>query len=335
MLNVAVIGLGWWGKTITRRLAGSEELRVVRAVDLFPERHGDYAAEHGIPVGSSYDEVLADPGVDVVVLCTPNSLHTAQVAAAARAGKHVFCEKPLALTRAEAEASVAICAAHGVQLGIGHERRFELAMQEIERLVRSGALGTIMHAESSFSHDKLINVPPTDWRRSAKESPAAGMTAMGIHLSDAYVNLFGPVAEVQAMTARRVLEGENGDVVSALLRHESGVTTYLNAILYTPLYLRFAVFGTKAWVEYRNETHPDTPGPSTLVMQVTGEPAQVTTYDWTDSVRANLDQFARAIRGVEAYAFTDAQKIGNIAVVEAVVKSAATGETVRLGAAGA
>ena len=106
MLNVAVIGLGWWGRTITRRLAGSEELRVVRAVDLFPDRCADYAAEHGIPVGASYDEVLADPGVDVVVLCTPNSLHTAQVAAAARAGKHVFCEKPLALTRAEAEAMV-------------------------------------------------------------------------------------------------------------------------------------------------------------------------------------------------------------------------------------
>ena len=94
-----------------------------------------------------------------------------------------------------------------------------------------------------------------------------------------------------------MLEGENGDVVSALLRHESGVTTYLNAILYTPLYLRFAVFGTKAWVEYRNETHPDTPGPSTLVMQVTGEAPQVTTYEWTDSVRANLEQFARAILG--------------------------------------
>lgn len=330
MLNAAILGLGWWGKTITKRLATSDEVRVTRAVDLFPERHADYTAEHGIPVGTSYDDVLADPSIDIVILCTPNSLHTAQVAAAARAGKHVFCEKPLALTRAEAEASVTVCREHGVHLGIGHERRFELAMQEIERMVRAGELGTIMHAESSFSHDKLIHVPPTDWRRSATESPAAGMTAMGIHLSDAYVNLFGPVAEVQAMTARRVLEGENGDVVSAILRHRNGVTSYLNAILYTPLYLRFVVFGTKAWVEYRNETHPDTPGPSTLTVQVTDQPPRVTTYDWTDSVRANLDQFARSIRGADTYTFTDDQKIANIAVVEAVVKAAATGNLVRI-----
>ncbi|WP_289460261.1 Gfo/Idh/MocA family protein, partial [Klebsiella pneumoniae] len=76
-------------------------------------------------VCADYAEVLADPSIDAVILTTPNSLHTAQVAAAARAGKHVFCEKPLALTQAEAAASVAICAKHGVQLGLGHERRFE------------------------------------------------------------------------------------------------------------------------------------------------------------------------------------------------------------------
>ena len=85
MLNVAVVGLGWWGRTITKRLAGSGELRVVRAVDLFPERHADYAAEHGIPVGASYDEALADPGwmrssFARRTACTPRS-----VAAAARA----------------------------------------------------------------------------------------------------------------------------------------------------------------------------------------------------------------------------------------------------------
>lgn len=330
MLTAAIVGLGWWGKTITARLRTSDEIRITRAVDLFPERHADYSAAYGIPVGDNYADVLSDPAIDMVILCTPNSLHTAQVAAAARAGKHVFCEKPLALTRAEAEASVAVCAQHGVKLGIGHERRFELAMLEIERMVRAGELGTIMHAESNFSHDKLINVPPTDWRRSATESPAAGMTAMGIHLSDAYVNLFGPVDEVFAMTAKRVLPGENGDVVSVLLRHASGVTSCLNAVLYTPLYLRFCIFGTQAWVEYRNETHPDTPGTSTLTVQVTGKAPQVTTFDWTDSVRANLEQFAQSIRGEQSYAFTDAQKIGNIAVVEAVVTSAAEGRAVRL-----
>ena len=178
MLNAAVVGLGWWGRTVTERLSRSEEIRVGRAVDLFPERHQDYAERWGLPVGASFDEAVADPAIDAVILCTPNSLHTAQVAAAARAGKHVFCEKPLALTRAEAEASVAVCREHGVMLGIGHERRFEPAMQEVERMVREGELGTLMHAEANFSHDKLIAVPASDsnfWVRRSRCSIACAI----------------------------------------------------------------------------------------------------------------------------------------------------------------
>ncbi|MGV6876477.1 Gfo/Idh/MocA family protein [Pseudochelatococcus sp. B33] len=330
MLRAAVAGLGWWGRTIVTRMEESEKLRIVAAVDIDPDRHGDFAARHGLALHRDYGAVVGDPDIDCVILCTPNSLHTGQVATAARAGKHVFCEKPLALTRAEAAASVEACRAAGVLLGIGHERRFELAMKELRRLVRAGELGTVMHAESNFSHDKLVNVPQHDWRRSAKESPAAGMTAMGIHLSDAYVNLFGPASEVYALTADRVLRSENGDVVSVLLRFESGVTAYLNAILATPLYLRFAVFGSKAWVEFRNETHPDTPGPATLTVQVTDEAPRVTRYEWTDSVRENLDTFADAVGGAGDYPFTDEEKIGNIAILEAIARSAATGRPERV-----
>jgi predicted dehydrogenase len=330
MLNAAVIGLGWWGKTITQRLSTSDEIRVTRAVDLFPDRHADYTAKFGVPVTGDYADVLADPDVHVVILCTPNSLHTAQIRAAAEAGKHVFCEKPLALNRAEAEASVALCRSKGLMLGIGHERRYELAMEEITRMVRAGELGELMHAEGNFSHDKLINVPVTDWRRSATESPAAGYTAMGIHLSDGFISLFGPAVEVQAMTAARVLPGENGDVVSALLRHRNGATSYLNAILYTPHYLRFVVYGTKAWVEYRNATHPDTPGPATLTIGRTGQADEVRNFDWTDSVRANLDEFARAATGRGTYRFKDEELIGNVAVLEAIVASAAGGGTIKI-----
>jgi predicted dehydrogenase len=330
MLNAAVIGLGWWGKTITHRLSGSDEIRVTRAVDLFPDRHAEYTAKHGVPVTGRFEDVLEDPAIHAVILCTPNSLHTAQIAAAARAGKHVFCEKPLALDRAEAEASVALCRAQGVMLGIGHERRFESAMEDITRMVRGGELGEIMHAEGNFSHDKLINVPVTDWRRSAVESPAAGFTARGIHLSDAFLSLFGPASQVQAMTAARVLPGDNGDVVSAVIRHRSGPTSYLNAVLYTPLYLRFTVFGTKAWVEYRNATHPDTPGPATLTIGRTGQPEEVRHYEWTDSVRANLDEFARAATGRGTYRFRDDELIGNVAILQAIAASAAGAGTVEV-----
>ena len=171
------------------------------------------------------------------------------------------------MTRADAARSVAACSAAGVMLGIGHERRYEPAIVEVRRLVREGALGTLMHAEANFNHDKLANVPAGDWRASPKDAPAAGMTAMGIHLSDLFVELLGPASEAFAVTTSRVAYPDNGDVVSALIRFESGATGYLNAILVTPHYLCLTVFGSEAWVEVRNETHPDTPGPSVLTLQ--------------------------------------------------------------------
>lgn len=329
MLRAAIVGLGWWGRTIVGRMRQSETLRVVAAVELEPQRWAAFAAENDLAL-MGFAEVLADPAIDAVILTTPNSLHRAQTLAAAAAGKHVFCEKPLALTLADAAEMVAACEAAGVVLGIGHERRFEPAMQEVERMVRSGELGTIMHAEAAFSHDKLVNVPVTDWRRSATESPAAGMTAMGIHLSDAFVNLFGAPSEVHALTAKRLLPGENGDVVSVVCRHDAGPLTYLNATLATPLYLRFAVFGSDAWVEFRNASHPDTVGTTTLFVQRTSAPLETRVYEWTDTVRANLEAFADAAVNGVAYPIPADQKLANIAFLEAVVKSAATGQAVRL-----
>ncbi len=331
MIRAAVAGLGWWGQHMVRRLKGSEHLNIVTAVETNPQRAG-FAAEHGLAFVGDLADVLGDPDIDAVILCTPHALHTGQVLACAAAKKHVFCEKPLALTRADAERSVSACNEAGVILGIGHERRYEPAIVEVRRLLREGVLGTVMHVEANFSHDKLANVPAGDWRTSPKDAPAAGMTAMGIHLSDLFVALIGPASEAFAATTSRVAYPDNGDVVSALLRFQSGATGYLNAILVTPHYLCLTVFGSQAWVEVRNETHPDTPGPSTLVLQHRDGRTETRRYEWVDTVRMNVETFARALEGGAPYPFTDAEKIGNIAVLEAICRSAQSGAPVRIGA---
>jgi predicted dehydrogenase len=333
MINAAVAGLGWWGQHVVRRLAGSDRLRIVAAVETDATRAA-LAAQHGLRFAGDLAEVLGDPDIDAVILCTPHSLHGGQVLACAAAGKHVFCEKPLALARADAERSVAACRQAGVVLGIGHERRYEPAIVEVRRLLREGVLGTVMHAEANFNHDKLANVPPGDWRTSPKDAPAAGMTAMGIHLSDLFVELLGPAREAFALTASRVAYPDTGDVISALLRFESGATGYLNAILVTPHYLRLTVFGSQAWVEVVNETHPDTAGPSVLTLQHRDGRRETRTYEWVDTVRANIDAFAEAAAGGRPYPFSDAEKIGNIAVLEAICRSAASNAPVAITSTG-
>ena len=109
MIRAAVAGLGWWGKHIVRRMRDSDALRVVAAIEANPALAG-FAAEHGLAFTTDLAAVLRDPEIDAVILCTPHTLHAGQVLAAAAAGKHVFCEKPLALTRAGAERSVAAAA---------------------------------------------------------------------------------------------------------------------------------------------------------------------------------------------------------------------------------
>lgn len=327
MLKTAIVGLGWWGRHIVDTLQGkSKRITFVRAVDVDPDSAGPIAAAHGLELSLSLEDALADGNLDAVVLATPHSQHEFQIVAAAKAGKHVFCEKPLALNKASAERAVAACESAGVVLGVGHERRFEPAMMEIRRLVREGELGEIMHVESNFSHDKLANMPADNWRVSNDESPAAAMTGTGIHMTDAYLNMFGPITEVFALTSVRNPANANGDVLSFQVRFENGATGYFGSILETPLYMRLCVFGSKAWVEAKDFHHPSEPGPTQFSLSCQEGQVETSTYEWEDTVRLNFDAWAEAALGGQPYPFSTAEKIGNIAVFEAICRSAETGQ---------
>lgn len=330
MVKAAIVGLGWWGRYICRSLAGSDKVEIIRAVDVDAGRSRDFADEKGLPITRDFGDALADTEVEMVILATPHSCHEEQIVRSAKAGKQVFCEKPLCLTTASAERALAACRDAGVKLGVGHERRFEPALVEIKRLIDAGELGTIMHVESNFSHDKLANVPAGDWRANPADAPAAGMTGMGIHLTDAYLSMFGPITELYAQTARRVIQNPSGDVVSVQVRFASGATGFLNAVMVTPLFLRYQVFGAEAWVEARNERHPDTPGVTYLTLCRKDGGFVTTSYDWVDTVRANFDCFADSITGDGEYIFSDAEKLQNVQVLEAICKSVANNEVVRI-----
>lgn len=327
MIRAAVAGLGWWGRTIVERVVASDRLRIIAAIEPDAAAHREFARQHDLPLLPALDDALADAACDAVILATPHHLHTAQVLAAAAAGKHVFCEKPLALNRADAERSVAACRDAGVVLGLGHERRFEPGLIRLREMVRDGALGTILHAEGSFSHDKFRALAPDNWR--LHETPATvGMHGMAIHLTDACIAMLGAPSEVQAVTAGRVIEA--GDVVALLLRFASGPTAYVTALSATPLYLRLAVFGSEGWVEIRNHTHPDTPGPQTLIWQPRKGDPREEVLPWTDTVRANLEAFADAAEGRSAYPISDAEKIANTALLEAVTRAVTEGARVAI-----
>ena len=218
----------------------------------------------------------------------------------------------------------------GLVLGVGHERRFEPAMEKVTQMVGSGDLGTILHAEANFSHNLFTSLEADNWRGSQQEAPAAGMTGMGVHLTDLLISMLGPVEAVVAQTACRVLDFPTGDIVNIQLKFQSGVTGFVGAISSTPYYSRFTIFGDRMWAETRDDSHPQHGGVAHLTTSGKNGVPHSQTFSEKDTVRANLEEWAGAVLNGTHYRFTDDQRIGNVAVLEAIVKSVESGSWVGL-----
>ena len=323
-LNVAVIGLGWWGRVIVPLARTSPRLRVVRVADPVPAA-GDFAQAQGVPLSKDLDDALRDPNVQGVVLCTPHTQHTDQIVRAANAGKHVFCEKPLAMSRADVLRSVDACNRNGVKLAVGHEKRFEPPIQEAMRLVNSGELGTPLQIEANFVQDKFLSLAADNWRLSAKEAPAGPMTATGIHLLDLSVGVFGAAERVFANVRQLGSQLVNGDTLGILVNFRSGGNALLSAILATPFDGRFAVYCNKGWVEVRDKAHPESPQGWTLTVHRRGGERTVREFPPARAVLANLEAFADAATGGAPYPVPQEQMIANVSALEAIFKSAQSG----------
>jgi predicted dehydrogenase len=324
MINAAIVGLGWWGKEIVRSVQGkSQRMRFTRGVSKEPDQVRDFAAEHGFTLSTEFDDAIKDPKIDAVVLATPHSLHVDQISRVVAAGKQVFCEKPLALNRADAERAVDTCRQAGKVLGVGHNRRFWRPMVEIKKMVDDGSLGTIMQVEGNYSTDWLKDVrPETTWRGSPEEAPAGGMTGMGIHIVDAYINMFGPVREVHALCTKRLLPNPAGDTVAVLLNFESGLIGYLGTTMVTPYLWRVHVMGSHGWAEARSEFH--------LTVRKRGMETQAIEFPPTDSVLKEFEVWLDALEAKAPYPFKPEQIVQTATTLEAIFASAKSGEIVRV-----
>ncbi len=324
MIDAAIAGLGWWGKTIARELASSALIRPVLGID--PSEAGRAAAlEAGLAASARFEDALENPAIGAIILCTPHKHHAAQIIAAARAGKHVFCEKPLCTTAAEAEAAIAAVEAAGVTLGIGHERRFEPAVIDMRRRFADGEFGTALLLEANFSQDKFLALPADNWRLSAAEAPAGPLSATGIHLVDLAIALFGAPKEVWARLATRGSSFANGDTLSITLGFQNGGTAMITAILATPFMGRLALYGSKGWIEICDRTHPEQPTGWDVTSVHRGEDRKVSFWPPHHAVRDNLEAFAAAIEGAAPYPVPLSEMAANVRTFEAIVRSAASG----------
>jgi predicted dehydrogenase len=333
-LGYAMLGLGYYAtQIIMPRFAECEHSRLTALVSGTPDKLAKYGAQYGIPEKSRYsyetfDRIIDDPAVDIVYVVTPNSLHRTFTERAAKAGKHVMCEKPMATSVADGEAMIAACKAAGRKLMIGYRSRFEPHNLDAIALARGGALGPV---RTIVADHGWTASDPHMWRVKRALSGGGSLMDIGIYSLNAARYLTGeePIA-VNAMESTdrtNPVFAEVEDTINFQLLFPSGATA--NCVsTYSANCNRYRVSGPKGWVEI--------------------DPA--TSYEG-QAMRANLDgqarprtpptvrksQFAGQLDHLSECILTGRDPIvpgeeglKDLRIIEAIYKAAREGRTVKL-----
>jgi 1,5-anhydro-D-fructose reductase (1,5-anhydro-D-mannitol-forming) len=304
------------------------DAEVVGVVSSSTERGSAYAREHGIATSYvSIDELLADPEIACVYVSTTNDLHRDQVIAAAKAGKHVLCEKPLALTMSDAREMVDACAKAGVVMATNHHLRNAGLHRRLRELVADGAIGDVLVAR--IFHAVFLPESLQGWRI---DSPhAGGGVVLDITVHDADTVRFvlddDPV-EVTAMTASHGM-GRSGlaDTVMGVMQMRSGtLVQFHDAFTVKHMPTGFEVHGTDGSLVARNCMTQRPVGE--LVLRRGGEETEIDDFEREDLYTRSVRNFMAAVRGAGQPSATSQDGLWSLATALAVAESAEAGRAI-------
>jgi predicted dehydrogenase len=314
-IRVASIGLGWWGRELARA-AQAAGLNVAACYARTPEARETFAKDFGCEQASSLEEVLEDPAIDGVLVATSHASHRQLVEATAGAGKHVFMEKPLALSLEDARACVQAASDAGIVLQVGFQRRRLPAHRKIKALIDDGSIGDIQMLEAN--HSLPNRIPEDAWRWDKGQSPLGSMTSLGIHQIENFHYLAGPIARVGAVS-RKGRTVSIDEATAMVFEFASGAVGTLISSFFTPWQISLAVHGTKG------SGFADRDG-SILHYQKSGEnePSEVP-LDPIDAVADQLAEFADRVRNGGEPEVGGSEGLAVVAVLDAARKSAESG----------
>jgi predicted dehydrogenase len=314
--------------------AGAE---IVGIADLNPAAVEARQRQWHIPRGyASYESLLADPEIEAVSVCLPNALHHPATLAAARAGKHVLCEKPISLSLEEAQEMIGACRAAGVTLQVGHHLRSDPAAEKAKAMIERGELGRVTYMRLRQAHDwggaKRLKASFTTL------ATAGGGTLLdnGCHMMDWARYFGGEVTSVYAHAATLQFDIEVDDTAVATLRFASGALgTVETAWTATGWEFGFWIYGTKGAVEYSNRlgtpvmrhVFRDSPGTSWSETDVA-----TYTFGGLDGHSRSVVEFLAAIRGEREVICTGEDGLEAVRLILAAYDSARAGKAVELGA---
>ena len=323
-MKVACIGIGWWSDVLADAIKRSGKLTIAGCYSRSADKREKFAAKYGCRAYASYEALLDERSIEAVINTTPNAAHLETTRAAAEAGKHVFLDKPIANTIADARAITAACRKAGVVLALGYQRRRENHFRWVKRQIEDGHFGRLVNAEANISRDRLGQIDLTSWRYTAEGMPGGVMLQIGIHYSDVLEYLLGPVRAVSGRFARLVLPGDNPDVASLILEHESGALSTLNASYASASeYYLMNIYGKEASAYY--DLHQ-----GLRVLKRGAKSATPVPAEKNDTLVEELEEFARAARGQAEPEMDGGRSTASLAVILAGIRSAKEGRRVEV-----
>lgn len=238
-LNWGIIGAGEIAaRAFAPGVARTPGARLTAVYTRSADKAKAFAARFNVPAAyDALERLLADPNVDCVYIATPNSLHAEHAVAAARAGKHVVCEKPMAITVAEGERMIAACRKNGVRLGVMYQNRYHPAHFEARRRVADGTLGEIEYATAQLCRGFQRDSHWSGWRVDPAMTGSGAIVAQAVHPIDVLrFVMASEVVEVQAMTDEAPPTRPVEEMSYSLLRFANGAHASVIAGTLLPRY---------------------------------------------------------------------------------------------------
>ncbi len=257
-LGFAILGAGMVAEYHLNAIQECADLgaRLVGVGHYNPARYEDISQRFGAPA-SSYDELLANPAVDAVCICTPSGHHAQQAIAAASSGKHVLVEKPMALSLADADAMIAACRENDVQLGVCLQRRAEPLFRRVHDAIHGGDLGeiTLGVVTMPYFRDEPYYAQ-AEWRGTWAMDGGGVLMNQGIHIIDLLLWFLGDPVEVHAFADSRHRSVEIEDTAGAVLRFANGSVATITATVATEPGFphRLEVYGTNGGIQIEGES---------------------------------------------------------------------------------
>jgi len=335
-VGVAAVGLGRWAYVLADAYTRSDKLKLVtcftRSLDKREKFANRYHSEHD----ASLEALLVRDDVEMVIVTVPNESHADVIEQCARAGKHVYVEKPIAVSVDHARRIEKVVEKTGIKFLCGHSARRLGGLRKMKEMIQSGEIGEVSMAEAVFSNERGLELKKGNWRGDPMVAPGGPLTQLGVHQIDNLQYLLGPVARVYNFGKPMYTEVENRTVNQTVMEFEDGKQAYLGTNWACPGVFSINIYGTKANLFYELDfswwSNSDTTDEhATLIKRefasMSDDPDNrmlrdvTVTYEHTDHLKDEVEEVAIVIRNGGETEISAQASLRNLAVVLAAVKS--------------